>query len=47
MKKILSAAIQGDNQPAREKAIELVHRLGAMGHFEYRELLSGQEQKAK
>jgi len=39
MKTILGVAIQGSNPVARDKAIELVHRLGAMGHFEYRDLL--------
>ena len=40
-RKILGTAIQSNNPDAREKAIELVHRLGAMGHFEYRDLLPG------
>ena len=38
-RKILGTAIQSNNPVAREKAIELVHRLGAIGHFEYRDLL--------
>ena len=41
-RKILGTAIQSNNPVAREKAIELVHRLGAMGHFEYRGLLPAQ-----
>jgi len=40
LRKVLGAAIQGSNPTARENAIEVVHRLGAMRHFEYRELLA-------
>jgi len=38
-KKILSAAMQFDDGPEKEQAIDIIHRLGAMGHFEFRELL--------
>ena len=38
MRKILGTAIHGRNPVARDKAVELVHRLGAMGYFEYRDL---------
>jgi hypothetical protein len=38
-KMILSEAMQFDDGPVKEQAIEIIHRLGAMGHFEFRELL--------
>jgi len=38
-KKILSTAIQGPDPTAKETAIELVHRLGTMGHLEFRDIL--------
>ena len=40
IRKILRTAIQSGNLTARDKAIELVNRLGAMGHIEYRDLLT-------
>ncbi len=36
---ILSAAIRSSDAEAREAAIELVHRLGAMDQLEFRDLL--------
>jgi hypothetical protein len=36
---ILSTAIQARNVDAREAAIDLVHRLGAHGYLEFRDLL--------
>ncbi len=38
-RKLLATAIQGTDPQARVAAIELVHRLGAMGHLEFRDLL--------
>lgn len=38
-KRLLSTIIAGTNLGARGQAIELVHRLGAMGHQEFREIL--------
>ncbi|MGQ4647850.1 hypothetical protein [Lyngbya aestuarii] len=40
IKSILATAIQGSNDTARQSAIELVHRLGQLGNWEFRELLS-------
>jgi hypothetical protein len=39
VKKILAAIIQSRDAQAREEAITLVHRLGSMGHLQFRELL--------
>jgi hypothetical protein len=39
--KILSTAMRSADQDARIAAIDLVHRLGALGHFQFRALLSG------
>jgi hypothetical protein len=38
-KKILATLIKSSDAQAREEAIELVHRLGSMGHLQFRELL--------
>jgi hypothetical protein len=38
-KKILATVIQSSDAQAREEAIKLVHRLGSMGHLQFRELL--------
>lgn len=38
-KSILQTAIAAANDDARETAIALIHRLGARGHFDFRELL--------
>jgi hypothetical protein len=38
--KILSTAMRSGNVAARTAAIDLVHRLGALGHFQFRTLLS-------
>lgn len=47
-KRLLSTIIAGANQDARDHAIDLVHRLVAMGHMEFRELLpSGRSQDFK
>ncbi|MFQ5787162.1 MAG: hypothetical protein ACE5H1_04200 [Thermodesulfobacteriota bacterium] len=39
IRSIISIVIQSDNREAREAAIDLVHRLGALGHLEFRDLL--------
>jgi hypothetical protein len=36
---ILATAIQGTDAGARQAAVDLVHRLGARGYFEFRDLL--------
>jgi len=36
---ILTTAIQGSDLEARQAAVALVHRLGARGFFEFRDLL--------
>jgi hypothetical protein len=36
---ILRTAIQGTNARARQAAVDLVHRLGARGYFEFKDLL--------
>lgn len=36
---ILAAAVSSDNPEAREAAIDLIHRLGARGHWDFRDLL--------
>lgn len=36
---ILAAAIHGDNAAAKAIGVELVHKLGSRGLFEYRNLL--------
>ncbi len=41
-KRLLSAIIAGADLDTHDQAIDLVHRLGAMGHREYRELLERQ-----
>jgi len=38
-KDLLQKLIQGTDQNAKEAAIDLVHRLGAMGHLEFRDIL--------
>jgi hypothetical protein len=38
-KKILATVIQSQDTQARDEAIKLVHRLGSMGHLQFRELL--------
>jgi hypothetical protein len=38
-KELLRTVINGDDREAKEAAIDLVHRLGAMGHMEFRDLL--------
>lgn len=40
MHPILDGAIRGKDAQARESAIDLVHRLGALGFLDYRDLLS-------
>jgi len=37
---ILRTAIQSTDEEAKQAAEDLVHRLGAMGHLEYRDLVS-------
>ena len=39
---LLRNVIQSDSPEAKGTAIELIHRLGAMGHLEYRDLLLGE-----
>lgn len=39
-KQILSHGIQSGDEALKARAEEIIHRLGAMGHFEFRELLS-------
>lgn len=36
---ILATAIQGTDAGSRQAAMDLVHRLGARGYFEFRDLL--------
>lgn len=39
---ILNSVIQGSDPEAREAATDLVHRLGARGHFDFKDLLPPQ-----
>jgi len=39
LRKILAVIIRGDNRVARDTAVKVVNRLGAKGHFEFRNLL--------
>jgi hypothetical protein len=42
VKTILATAIQGSNDTARQSATALIDRLGELGNWDFRELLSGQ-----
>ena len=39
-RKILSIALKSEDESARSSAFDLINRLGARGHLEFRDLLS-------